>query len=97
MKFELVPAKDGKHKYVGIFTKETRLNNIKKVPFGAKNYEDYTTHKNPFRRLLYLARHRTRENWNDPMTPGSLSRYILWETPDLQKNIALFKERFKLN
>lgn len=94
MKFKLEPATDKKHKYIAIFTdekgKETR------VPFGAYNYHDYTTHKNKLRRDNYLLRHRIRENWNDPMTAGALSRWILWNTSDLHRNVSIFKQKFNL-
>lgn len=90
MKFRVEPAHDGKHKYIGIF------DDTKHIPFGAKGYDDMTTHKNPLRRQRYIQRHKARETWSSPMTKGSLSRYILWETPNLEKNIQLFKQRFNL-
>jgi hypothetical protein len=93
MKFNLERATDGKHKFIGIFTKDDHET---KIPFGAKGYDDMTTHKNPLRRQRYIQRHKARETWTNPMTAGALSRYILWETPSLQKNIQLFKQRFNL-
>jgi len=93
MKFQIESATDGKHKYVGIFTED---DHVKRIPFGAKGYEDMTTHKNPLRRQRYIQRHKARESWSSPMTKGALSRYILWETSSLQKNIQLFKQRFNL-
>ena len=94
MKFTIEKA-EKPHKWVGIFTdddgKET------KISFGASSYQDYTQHKNPIRRTQYLVRHRTREDWTDPMTAGALSRWILWETPSIEKNVRLFKERFNLS
>lgn len=94
MRFEIEKATDNKHKFVGVFTddgKETR------VPFGAKGMSDYTLHKDPARRRLYLMRHRARENWNSPKTAGSLSRWILWgDSTSLQTNLRNFKQRFSL-
>ena len=94
MKFSIEKA-EPPHKWVGIFTddegKET------KISFGASSYEDYTQHRNPIRRTQYLVRHRAREDWTKPMSAGALSRWILWETPDFQKNVRLFKQRFNLS
>jgi hypothetical protein len=57
----------------------------------------YTIHKNKLKQQSYLARHRPTENWNDPHSAGALSRWLLWNTPSLNKNVELFKERFGLN
>lgn len=65
--------------------------------FGAKNYSDFTKHKNVTRRARYLKRHSGMgENWNDPTTPGALSRHILWNKPTLQGSIRDFKKKFNL-
>jgi len=93
MKFHIEPAKDGKHKYIGVFTKDDHTLN---VPFGAKGYEDLTTHKNVLRKTKYISRHKAREDWKNPTNKGTLSRFILWETPDLQKNVKIFKQKFNL-
>lgn len=95
MKFTLEPASDGKHKWVGVFT-DPITKHERRVPFGAKGYEDYTQHHNPLRQENYLLRHRSREDWNDPMTPGALSRYILWESTSLHDAVRKFKRRFSL-
>ena len=69
----------------------------KTVHFGAVGYEDYTTHKDPKRKERYLERHgRGREDWDDPTTPGALSRWILWNKPTLKASIDDFKRRFRL-
>ena len=39
---------------------------------------------------------KTRENWNDYMSAGSLSRYILWGETTLKKSIDEYKKKFKL-
>jgi len=66
----------------------------KKVYFGAKGMSDYTIHKDPERKERYLRRHRARENWNEPMTPGALSRWILWNKPTLEASINDYVKRF---
>jgi hypothetical protein len=55
----------------------------RRVSFGASGYLDYTQHKDPVRRAAYIARHATRENWNDPSTAGFWSRWLLWERPTI--------------
>ena len=46
----------------------------KTVSFGAKGYSDFTQHKDPARKQLYLKRHKARENWTEPTTAGSLGK-----------------------
>jgi hypothetical protein len=94
MKFTLERATDGTHKWVGVFTDGDKE---KRISFGAKGYEDFTQHHNPLRRERYLARHKAREDWNNPMTAGALSKWILWgESTDIRRNVRRFKERFNL-
>lgn len=64
--------------------------------FGAKGYSDFTMHKNPERMKRYSMRHKSRENWKDPTTPGALSKYILWNKPSLKASISDYKKRFNL-
>ena len=65
--------------------------------FGARGYSDYTKHKDVTRRARYLKRHSGMgENWNDPTTPGALSRWVLWNKPTLRGSIKDFKSRFNL-
>jgi hypothetical protein len=94
MKFKLIRSPNPKKKWRGVFTddegKETHTD------FGDATMRDYTQHGNPLRRAGYLARHRANENWNDPQTAGALSRWILWETPNLQTNVRRFRQRFRL-
>ena len=65
--------------------------------FGDSSMNDYTQHHDPERRRNYLARHKSRENWNDPTSAGSLSRYLLWgDSTSFQENLRAFKKRFGL-
>ena len=76
---------------------QTEKGGTKKVHFGAHGFSDYTVHRDNQRRKNYLARHKKNENWNDPTTPASLSRHLLWgESTSLQQNIKYFKQRFRL-
>lgn len=90
------PDDDKKHKLVATF-KNKETNRSKTVHFGAAGMDDYTKTKNKEQRDRYLARHKARENWNDPTSAGSLSRYILWgDSTSLKTNIAYFKKKFNL-
>lgn len=81
-------------KYRAVFSRDGR---IKNVDFGATGYEDYLSHHDKERRERYKNRHRKRENWNKPDTPGSLSLHILWgESTSFRENVSKFKRRFNL-
>ena len=68
----------------------------KTVYFGAAGYTDYTMNKDPEKKRLYLLRHAKNENWNDPTSAGSLSRWLLWNKLTLKESITDFKKRFNL-
>jgi hypothetical protein len=69
----------------------------KVVRFGAAGMSDFTKHKDTRRRSLYLKRHSGMgEHWNQPDTPGALSRWILWNKPSFKASLADFKKRFNL-
>ena len=69
----------------------------KTVPFGQRGYSDFTKHKDMTRRARYLKRHSGMgEHWDDPTTPGALSKWILWNKPTLKASISDFKKRFDL-
>lgn len=70
---------------------------IKTTHFGAAGMSDYTKHKDKSRKKRYMNRHRTRENWNNPMTAGALSRWILWNKPTLKASIDDYKKKFKFS
>ena len=82
-------------KMVAIFYDEAKKK-VKTTHFGASAYEDYTTHQDLVRKQNYLARHDKTERWNDYMTAGSLSRWILWNRPTLTASIEDYMHRFKL-
>jgi hypothetical protein len=68
----------------------------KTVSFGAKGMSDYTKHKDDARKKLYLLRHKETEDWDNPITPGALSRWILWNKPSKNGSIRDYKRRFSL-
>jgi hypothetical protein len=85
---------DGVHKYVAKFLLDN--GRTKTTHFGAVGYEDFTIHKDEERKKLYLERHEKNENWNNPTTAGSLSRFILWNKKTLKASINDYKKRFNL-
>ena len=85
------PKKD--KKYRAIFIKNGREKN---VDFGSSGYSDYIIHKDKDRKQRYINRHKSRENWNDPTSPGTLSRYILWNKPTFRASVSDYKRRFHL-
>jgi hypothetical protein len=91
---KVTPAKDGKHKFNALFKLHT--GKYKTVPFGAVGYSDMTQHGDPKRMERYLARHKANEDWTDMMSPGALSRWILWSAPSLEKGIENYKKAFGL-
>ena len=68
----------------------------KKVHFGQKGSSTYIDHRDDSKKDAYIARHRVNENFNNPMSAGSLSRFILWNKTTLSASIADFKKRFNL-
>ena len=95
MKVEIKPSTQKDKKFMAIFY-DDEGKKVKTTHFGAKGMSDFTIHKDKERKERYLDRHRKRENWNDPMSAGSLSRWILWNKPTLKASIADYKKRFKL-
>jgi hypothetical protein len=68
----------------------------KVVSFGAAGMQDYTMHHDAERQRRYLARHKANEHWNNPVSAGALSRYILWSSPSLTQGIHNYRSHFHL-
>ena len=77
-------------KYMALFSDGTLTH------FGQKRYEDFTMHKDPERKQRYLLRHISRENWNNPISPGALSRWILWNKPTVEESLKDYIKKFNL-
>lgn len=91
---KIVKSSKAAKKYDAYF----KLDNGKEkvVSFGQAGASDYTIHGDDERKERYLRRHRARENWDNPLTAGALSRWILWDKKTLKASIAKFKRKFKL-
>tara|TARA_Y100001958_G_C21120133_1_gene464494 strand:- start:512 stop:799 length:288 start_codon:yes stop_codon:yes gene_type:complete len=94
MKVIIKKSTNREKKYMAVFYKDGKK--IKTTHFGAAGMSDYTKHKDSNRKKRYMTRHRKRENWNNYMSAGSLSRYILWNKPTLKASIADYKKKFNL-
>ena len=76
---------------------ECKGSNRKLVHFGQPGGTTYIDGASEQTKDAYLARHKVREDWSDPLTPGALSRFLLWgPTRSLMKNIESFKKKFSL-
>ncbi len=65
------------------------------IHFGDTRYEDYTQHGDAERRERYLNRHKSREDWENPLTAGFWSRWLLWgNSRDLMTNLRFVKRNF---
>jgi len=87
---KIVPSERKDKKY------DAHFSDGKVVPFGARGYSDFILHKDRERMHRYEQRHKSRENWNDPQTPGALSKWILWNKPSFRDSVADYKRRFNL-
>jgi len=96
----VLPANNGKNKYTAVFDINGKS---KTTHFGQATANDYLIYSKTSKaiadekRKLYLARHQKNENWSDPTSAGSLSRFLLWgDSSSLKQNIIDFKKRFKI-
>ena len=96
MNYELVdilPSTKSTKKMMAVFLSPS--GKTRTVHFGEAGASDYTIHKDPERKERYLERHgRGRENWDDPTTPGALSRWILWNKPTLKASVKDYIRKF---
>jgi hypothetical protein len=91
-KLHLEPSRRKDKRYDAVFIDKS--GKITRVPFGLLGGSTYLEHKDPVKRVNYIARHRVNEDWSDPYKPGTLSRYILWEYTSLSQGLKNYKTRF---
>ena len=97
--FYLRKSKLKTKKYDAIFFDDNE--NYKIVSFGGirlngEPYDDYTITNDEKQKDLYIKRHQKRENFDDYMTRGALSRWVLWNKKTLKKSIMDYARRFNL-
>ena len=95
MYVSIKPSTSSGKKMMAIFY-DTGKKKVKTTHFGAIGYEDYTGHQDLQRKMNYLGRHKSTENWNDYMTAGALSRWILWNKPTIKASIDDYIGKFNL-
>jgi len=96
IQLEKATSKGKKYKMVFYRKDKSVFKRIKTTQFGQAGASDFTINKDEERKQLYLNRHRKRENWDDYMSAGSLSRYLLWNKPTLQASLKDYRNRFNL-
>ena len=95
MKVIIKKSTNPKKKYMAIFYNDNKKK-VKTTHFGSAGMSDYTKHKNKSRKKRYLSRHRSKENWDNYMSAGSLSRYILWGETGFRESVKKYKKKFNL-
>ena len=68
----------------------------KTIHIGSDGMDDYTLTGDDEAKKRYIARHRSREDWNDITTAGYWSRWLLWNEKTLKASVADIKKRFNL-
>ena len=95
MYVSIKPSNRKYKKYVAVFY-DNNKEVVKTTHFGDNRYQAYVDHQDELRRTNYLNRHRKNEQWDDFMSAGSLSRYILWEHKKTDTAIKEYMKRFQL-
>ena len=88
MKVTIEKSKNPKKKY-------TAKTDNRTIHFGAKGYQDFTTHGDENRRENYIKRHGAQQDWRNIMTPGFMSRYVLWEEKSVKKAVEKLNKKYK--
>ncbi len=96
MKVDIKKSTRGGKKMMAIFYEGDKK--VKTIHFGDTNYQHYTGgHLDEDRRQRYISRHRSSEDWNNPMTAGTLSLWILWKEKNVTTAIEKYKKKFGFN
>lgn len=89
---KIIPSTRAGKRYMVTFS------NGKTVHFGSKGGRTYTDHGDKAKREAYIARHKVNENWKDPYSAATLSRYLSWgDSTSLEANHQAFMRRFGVN
>ena len=70
--------------------------NKKSIHFGAKNYSDFTIHKDIDRKKAYLARHK-HDYHNNVNYAGFYATNLLWNKPTLKESIKNTNDKYNVN
>jgi len=91
---KIVKSNKSNKKLMAVF-ENCQTGRKKTTHFGAYGMSDFTLHKDQDRKKNYISRHSKNEDWNNPITAGALSRWILWNKTSLSASIADYKKKFK--
>lgn len=95
MKLYIYQSQRQGKRFVAVFVENDEIKYT--THFGSANGATFIDHGDITKRSNYLKRHSALgESWDDYKSAGSLARWILWNTNDVETNIKLFKKRFKL-
>jgi len=90
-------AKKDKKRLIAIFTFNNN-DKIKKIKFGYYGSKGtFADGASTQKRDNYIKRHKKRENWENILTAGALSRYILWQGRTNTGIQDFIKNKFKIN
>jgi hypothetical protein len=68
------------------------------IHFGSKNSSTYLDHHDKVKRSNYLKRHIVNEDWNNPISRGALSMWLLWgPTTNLNENLIYYLKHFNID
>lgn len=92
---EIRKSEQPKKRFTAFFKREN--GKIKKVHFGSEGANTFIDGAEEKVKENYLKRHKVNENWDDPISAGALSRWIIWgEHRNVNKNIVAFRKKFNL-
>lgn len=95
MRIEVVKSERNNKRFKAIFiNKDGEI--ISSKHFGSPSGKTYIDHGDKSIRSAYLSRHSKTpgEDWNKLLSPGALSRWILWgPSRDMQKNIDMYNSK----
>jgi len=105
----ILPSSNKSKKWTAVFDIDGKE---KSVHFGQKNARDYTLMNSKSSgfylpkksdrdavKTLYINRHKKREEklWKtSPMSPATLSRFILWSAPTMSVAVSNYRKKFKV-
>ena len=92
---DIIPSTRKDKKLMAIFDIETKLI---KTHFGSKFSKTFIDHNDLTKKANYIKRHKAlgTEDYDDPLTPASLSMFLLWNKPTFEESLEDFKKKFNL-
>ena len=96
MEVSIKPSKKPDKRLVAIFSKDDKK--VKTVHFGMKNPKKgtFVDHKDTSIKSAWIARHKVNAKFDNPMSPSSLAKNILWNKETISASIKDYKNKFNL-